>query len=306
MLFFVISGYVIHRAGVGREKLGAGRFLLRRLTRIVPPVVIIYLACQCAGPDYVASLTRVLWSRYCEIAYYLLYPLLFIAFRRGWTLHVLVLTSIVAAVVLASIGPLDYYWEAPMIPLIVMGLPNWILGCLLAERQARATAVTPSAIWLWRIGAIVLSAGLKVLVSHGPLRVGYPESHWIIALYAYFWVGRELAFYRLRAPPVWSEAAGRLSFSLYLVHGPVMEIFGIVRLPAASLGVGMGAFLWLSQLVAIGVATWLFYRLVEAPFHRLARNLGKIGAALGPLPEGFPRQPAHDSHWRATARITDS
>jgi peptidoglycan/LPS O-acetylase OafA/YrhL len=285
LLFFVISGFVIHRAAVGRQKLGTGRFLLRRLTRIVPPVVIIYLVCQYAGPDYVASLTRVLWSVYCEIAYYLLYPLLFPAFRRGWTLHVLVLTSIAAAVVLLSLRPLLYYWEAPMPQLIVIGLPIWILGCLLAERQGclQAAISGPSKIWLWRIGAVVLSAGLKVPVTHGPFRIGYPESHWIIGLYAYCWIAREIEIYRYHPVPRWSEAAGRASFSLYLVHEPVMQIFNMSQAPAASLHAGMGALLWVSQLVAIGVATALFHLIVEAPFHRLARNFSKPRPICGEI-----------------------
>jgi peptidoglycan/LPS O-acetylase OafA/YrhL len=300
MLFFVISGYVIHRAAFRQEKLAAGRFLLRRLTRVIPPVVILYLACHLAGPDYEASLFRILWSLYCEIAYYLIYPLLFLAFKRGWTAPVLVLSTLAAVVVLLCIGPLDYYWEAPTLLLMVIGLPNWILGCLLAERRgaSRPVVVTPAAIWAWRLGAIVLSALLKALVSHGPFRVGYPESHWIIALYAFFWVGHELDFYRFRAAPSWFEAAGRASFSLYLVHGPILELFGLYRYPAGSLGFGAGALLWLAQLAAIGLATWLFYLVIEAPYHRFAR---KIGASPGkPVPrpgsrEKFRREPAHES-----------
>lgn len=55
--------------------------------------------------------------------------------------------------------------------LIVVAAPNWILGCLLAERMARQES---KAIWAWRLGAIAMSAGLKALVSHGQLRFGYP------------------------------------------------------------------------------------------------------------------------------------
>jgi peptidoglycan/LPS O-acetylase OafA/YrhL len=285
MLFFVISGFVIHRPGVGKDRLDALRFFQRRLTRVVPPVVIVYLACLAAGPAYQTALSSVLWSLYCEIAYYLVYPLLFLAFRRGWTVHVLILSAAAAAAALAFIGPLDYYWGAPTPLLIVIGFPNWILGCLLAERRAaqgaRKGPVTAREIWAWRFGALMLSSALKAMVMHGPVRLGYPESHWLIAVYAFFWVGRELDFYRDRPAPRWSEAAGHMSFSLYLIHSPVIEWFGFANSPPASLGFDRAATLWLAQLVAIGIATALCYLLVEAPFHRLARDPGNFGALFG-------------------------
>jgi peptidoglycan/LPS O-acetylase OafA/YrhL len=160
--------------------------------------------------------------------------------------------------------------------LIVVAAPNWILGCLLAERMAReeSKAPTPAAIWAWRLGAIAISAGLKAFVSHGQLRFGYPESHWTFAIYVYFRVGRELAFHQLRPAFAAAEAAGRASYSLYLVHGPTIAAIGISDLAPATFGATGWTSLWAAQLLAIGSGTWLFYVAVERPFHRLARRIG--------------------------------
>jgi len=82
MMFFVISGFVIHRINVGRERLDIAGHYARRITRIAPPLLAIYLICALLGSLYAGVLREVLWSVYSEIAYYALYPLLFILYRR--------------------------------------------------------------------------------------------------------------------------------------------------------------------------------------------------------------------------------
>jgi peptidoglycan/LPS O-acetylase OafA/YrhL len=64
---------------------------------------------------------------------------------------------------------------------------------------------------------------------------------------------------------------GRISFSLYLVHEPIVTAsrFALVHLHAPT---------WVSILVAVPVSfavAALFARLVEAPFHRLSRAVGR-------------------------------
>ncbi|WP_375387391.1 acyltransferase family protein [uncultured Amnibacterium sp.] len=68
---------------------------------------------------------------------------------------------------------------------------------------------------------------------------------------------------------------GRISFSLYLVHEPIV-------IAARFLLVQVQAPTWVSIAVSIPVAfgvAALFTRFVEAPFHRLARTAGKRVAA---------------------------
>jgi peptidoglycan/LPS O-acetylase OafA/YrhL len=125
-------------------------------------------------------------------------------------------------------------------------------------------------------------------VTHGPVLIGYPESHWIVALYAFFWIERELAWRRRRPAPRTTEALGRASYSLYLVHTPVIAVFGFADAPSDRFGALGWTALWLAQSAAIILTTFTFYRLCEAPFHRLARRLGGKFAGSGPTLAGGP------------------
>jgi peptidoglycan/LPS O-acetylase OafA/YrhL len=276
MLFFVISGFVIHRPVVEQQRFDLFSYLVRRLTRITPPILIAYAMCAIIGVEAVDALSSVMWSLYCEIAYYIAYPILLLAFRRGWTTQIYIATSILAFAILAWSGPVSYYWELPLPALILVGLPNWILGCMLAERCIADVSSAPpkESIWLWRFGAVIVSVALKAAVTHGPMHIGYPASHWILALYAFFWLDRELTLRQAVRRPSALEIAGRASFSLYLVHNPVLVIFGVLGARAESFGPGGWLTVWLLQLAAISLGTLAFYALVESPCHRLARRLG--------------------------------
>jgi peptidoglycan/LPS O-acetylase OafA/YrhL len=292
MVFFVISGFVIHGANVGRTSLDLRAYYARRLTRIAPPVLIAQALCFALGPSASEHLDAVLWSLYCEIAYYAIYPLLFAAFRRGWTLASFVVASAVAFAIVIATWPVSYYWELPLPVLIVVGLPNWILGCVLAETRAQRRRLEDPgwSIWAWRAGAIVLASGLKALVTHGPLLVGYPASHWLIAVYSFFWISRELDYYAFRRAPRWSEIAGQASFSLYLVHNPVMSRFDLGDATSPLLGAGAFGWTlsWALQLCAIALVTVAFYIAVEKPFHGLARRFGR--AVRAPEPALVPER----------------
>ena len=66
---------------------------------------------------------------------------------------------------------------------------------------------------------------------------------------------------------------GAISFSLYLIHIPLL-----LMLSAAAPGVLSGA--WVPALVAITLlVAWIFYRLVELPSRELGRLLASPSAA---------------------------
>ena len=90
---------------------------------------------------------------------------------------------------------------------------------------------------------------------------------------------------------------GAISFSLYLIHEPV------VLLVAASLS----DTIWLAVPIAIAVsliAGSLFYRLVERPAHKLARRIGAHAFVSDPTTrnpaglQGHRRQPARAARFR--------
>ena len=290
MMFFVISGLVIHHAHVGAARVDFAQHYARRLVRITPPVLVAFFINSWMGPKFIPGFEDVLWSIYCEIAFYILYPLLFPTFSRLGAKRAFLISTLPAAVVISLHPTVLYHSELPILSLIVIGAPCLLLGCMLAEKiRAGAMARDPgTSIWAWRGAAIVLSALLKLPVTHGSLHIGYPASHWIFAIFAFFWIGREIAFYTTRAAPAVLEAGGRMSYSLYLAHTGVITLFTLSETASAPLrgmfGGGAMAWLlaWLAMIAMIAVATWTFFLVVEQPCHRLARFLSRGGrAALG-------------------------
>lgn len=79
----------------------------------------------------------------------------------------------------------------------------------------------------------------------------------------------------------WSQWLGRVSFSLYLVHVPVITALGYL------LGERRWWLVILLALPASLLLSALFHRVVEVPTHRLARGVGRRMARL---------------RWRRTAR----
>jgi peptidoglycan/LPS O-acetylase OafA/YrhL len=66
---------------------------------------------------------------------------------------------------------------------------------------------------------------------------------------------------------------GRISFSLYLIHEPII-VATAFALPQSARNV------WLPLLIALPIvfaASWLFYRFVEGPSHRLSQRLARGG-----------------------------
>jgi peptidoglycan/LPS O-acetylase OafA/YrhL len=289
MLFFVISGLVIHYANVGLAAIDVPGHYTRRLLRVAPPLVVMQAICLAMGPQFQGELNEVLWSVYFEMAFYVAYPLLFPLLRAHGAARVAWMACLPAAVGIAATWPLAYHSMLPFPALLAIGAPCILLGCVLADKLAnKGLDADPGArIWAWRLAAIVLSAAMKAPVTHGPLHIGYPASHWLFALFSYFWLAREIACFARHAPPRWMEKGGAMSYSLYLAHFPVLGLFLVSETANAplrgALGAGAGAWMaaWVLQIAAIAMATLVFHTFVEAPSHRLARALGRRASAAG-------------------------
>lgn len=74
VLFFVISGFCIHLGNVGRSAIDPIRFLAQRALRIIPVLLAVSAVSALAGQAYTYELSFVLWSVYCELFYYAIYP----------------------------------------------------------------------------------------------------------------------------------------------------------------------------------------------------------------------------------------
>ena len=169
IVFFVISGLCIHFPYRNGKKIDYLTYYMRRYVRIGVPVLVVVAIARNIIPGTfhsisVASLNdSVLWSLVAELIYYTLYPaLMFLKKVLGWP-ALLALAFAAAYAVLFShprITAEGFYpffgWKLNWI----LGLPCWLLGCLLAERLAPAPVETSpkigskSSLWMWRAGVL--------------------------------------------------------------------------------------------------------------------------------------------------------
>lgn len=289
-LFFVISGFCIHLSFLKwAEKHPAGNlqsywpgFLWRRFWRIYPPYLLVLLpmwilqyhdhldprawrhlgahalmAHNFFAPTFY-SIVVSFWSIAVEWQLYLVYPLFLLAACR-WGVR--------PATIGASVLALGFVVAGDRLPFAVLHSPfaywfEWTLGALIA-----ADAVSPGGnrlrplgrwaapLWIALWGAWVLQLPFLICYLLATLACG--------ALL--------VAALNHRTPLAWWERAlvpvGLCSYSLYLVHEPLLELFfnGL----GSALRTTPGWVVWVPLLLvffgAVLVVSQLYYRLVETP-----------------------------------------
>lgn len=269
-MFFVISGFCIHipyASGAAPQPLS---FIIRRYTRIgIPTLAAVFLSILFLG-EITTMWRLLLWSLYCEIVYYTVYPLLFKIRARGSWMPILAISVVFCVILTWLSGSRGMYarmdlWDP------LLGLPCWILGCILAERfRGGSDSSTSSSIWLWRLGAWASGSLCYGLMLHTPL--GFRVTLPFFAIYSYFWLQAEL---RHRTPDSrlshTLELFGAASFSLYLTH-PLAEKIWKQTFP--TLSDATPSFVgWAFRLIIIFLFAAIFYLLVERPSHQLAKRI---------------------------------
>ncbi|MCS0645335.1 acyltransferase family protein [Curtobacterium flaccumfaciens] len=207
------------------------------------------------SPDW---LNPPLWSLRWEVAFSVLLPLyVFIALRCArWRLPLLL-----GAIALSAVGTLIEDKG------LLIYLPMFLIGAVLAPVLSQAEAST-SRRWPWIMGASLI--GITCTWWLGPSvpaddAVTLPIvllSALAIVVSAVRWQGAR-AF--LERPVV--QWFGRISFSLYLTHDPIVVATGTL------LPVDLA---WLTPLVCIPVSiavAYIFFRLVEHPAHLVAKRV---------------------------------
>jgi peptidoglycan/LPS O-acetylase OafA/YrhL len=269
IVFFVISGFCIHYPYTGGKPVRALQFLARRYVRIgIPLVVVMAWSSTLTGEIHVVW-GLLLWSLYCELVYYTLYPALrFLSLKLGW--GIMLGAALAASVVLIALSPTTGMYSGMNAWDPVLGFPIWLSGCLLAERIARASpGEAPPRIWFWRTVALAASSLCYGLMLH--TRIGFRWSLTVFAACVFFWLLAETRHYSLRVPNPWLERFGKASYSLYLTHtlalGMFAQIFAgfqVARTPWSG---------FVLRLATVFVVTTSFYFLVESPAHSLAKRL---------------------------------
>lgn len=272
IVFFVISGFCIHYPFAGSEQRPRLKeFYTRRFIRLLVPVAAAIPLSALVGIRLALFQDSILWSLLAELIYYVCYPLLRAAHLHFGSWRGIVIASFVLACGVAATNPSagNYPSYGPGFNWL-LGLPCWLLGCMIAEsaRTAAPRRVSTPQIWAWR--ATIFSAAFvcSVLRFHSP--VGYPWTLNFFAVVVALWIRREIALRQRVAPFGILEWAGLWSYSLYLIHLPGRALFSEL-FPSH----GGSAFRWLLMVLFIFSSCYLFYLLVERPSHKIARMAAK-------------------------------
>jgi peptidoglycan/LPS O-acetylase OafA/YrhL len=297
-IFFVISGYLITRQI--RAEMDAGTFSIlgfyeRRVRRIAPallfsiavtlalaPLILFPVELVTSGMTAIASILSVanlyllnsagyfaadagtqplihMWSLGVEEQFYLFFPLLLVVFARGshvaarWTTVLLALASLALCIVatrhdrdFAYYFPLTRAWEllagAALVFVPIPPMPTWL------RNAAAAAAFLLIAASAYKFYPQMAFPGFYALA---PVLA-------TVTLIAVGSQGGSVVTSGLSAVPlVW---VGQISYSLYLVHWPVLVFYRLARGVPITAAEG-----WALVAASVGAA-YLSWRFVERPF----------------------------------------
>jgi peptidoglycan/LPS O-acetylase OafA/YrhL len=222
------------------------------------------------GEDVAVAPRGVLWSLWCELIYYTLYPLLLIGFRWVGFVPIIAVSFIAAYLVIISHWDLMTYWAYSRKIGWIAALPAWLLGCAIAQILAAGRlSALPGSVWLWRATAVALSIAPKALVyaSVSPVLIGNPATLTVFSLF----VVADKGARDVRTQPAAGAAGAGRPLALFALSGPQCIIVAFLQLSQPSNPLAR----WPLQMGAILVASYVFYRVVERPAHLLARSLGR-------------------------------
>jgi peptidoglycan/LPS O-acetylase OafA/YrhL len=222
--------------------------------------------------DGSGGLNTPLWSLKWEVLFSLLLPAYLLAARYGARHWAAIGAAILAAQFIGTLTGLDGFTY----------LAEFAAGVLLAfNREALAAAAGGLTRGAW--GGLTAAAVL-LLTAHwaGSQLLDDPDAFYPVSI-PLTTVGAALIVFVVAWCPTGRKMfehptiawLGRVSFSLYLVHEPIVV--------ATSFVVGPDFSPWLVMAFAVPmslVIAEVFYRLVEAPSHRLSQRIGK---ALRPV-----------------------
>ena len=287
-IFFVISGYCIHRGGALRlasnpdYRLDTGNFWVRRFTRIYP-VLLAALVLTLALDSFSLQLLPVshkireiglqaflvnlfslqgvagktfgsngaLWTLSLEVQFYAIYPLLFALRRRIGMTSVLAIVAVVNVVSACMLERHD-------IQFFTSYWFSWTLGAWIADARVRRAAQDSASLWLYGLAAAFIALGCAAFHfgQYGAFQL------WAIGFAFYLYKALERRNQRGGFGMRVLSRFGDFSFSLYLIHLPIFVLLSSL-LFRSSLQMSI----WPSfgyMLVAVPVA-YVFYRLIELP-----------------------------------------
>lgn len=297
-VFFILSGFVLTLPYLNGRGLSWTAYYPSRLIRLYLPViasVALGLALALAVPrtglgghgqwiedhDRDITLKRLLaditlahpgvlngplWSLQWEVAFSVLLPLYVVIVRRSQR-HPWILGAAAAALsVIGKYAGID----------ALLYLPMFLIGGALASAHQHGQLCAPRVpglIWIAMLGisSTWWVSGFAPLAAPWMFPVVLASTTWIIVE-----AQRGALFSRFLERPV-TQHLGRLSFSLYLVHEPIV-VSAAILLPMS-----LAPLVFATAIPVAYVVSEVFSRLVEMPSHRLARRVSSA-AENGGIP----------------------
>ena len=289
--FFVLSGFIIMYAHFADEgtRPAVQRYAFKRLVRIFPaylPISLALIVLYAALPGFSGAADRgysllssllllpadgppalsVAWTLVHELMFYVVFLLFFIS-RRWLAVGLLAWAALilVSQQVQSPTGWLRY-------PLSVLNI-EFMLGVLAAWAvKSWASRRGPVNAWGWVVvtGVLVVCLGL-VLIQGEPS--AYPRLAFAFGL-ALLIVG--FAIHEQSAKLHWPGLLllmGNASYSIYLVHNPLLSV---TQRLAARLGLEWGGGGLLFGVVCSLLAGYVYYLAVERPVLRFFQKYSKI------------------------------
>jgi peptidoglycan/LPS O-acetylase OafA/YrhL len=278
--FFILSGFVIHFPNRNKKTFDVKSYLIRRILRISLPLIVVVIV----GSYFNLANTIPIWSLYCELIYYILYPLIF-RVKLSWQTKFIISFIIAYAIIISlNFGSLlsfvhqrdinfkREYWELNNTFLTaIIGLPSWLLGVNIADKlDSYNRKVSFRNLILYRLAVYIVSSALLVAAFH--LHLSYMLSLNIFALLAVVWIKKEIIYYRSNKYSQVLEYMGRFSYTLYLWH---RIIFAGVSLLLSGLVINVVP-AYLAYPVLAMIFSYILYILVEYPSHKAAVALSKL------------------------------
>ncbi len=275
--FFIISGFVVHYP-VKDKPLNVKKFLIRRWVRIGIPLIII----SAVAIYYDSFVLIPIWSLYCELAYYTIYPFLrkinlswLAKCRIAYIIQIVLIlllcqNEIMSLIYQKDIGYYGTYWQTGEFVTWLIGLPIWLLGVLIAERfddiSESMKNITYRELMYYRLGVYGMSIVLHVLKFQAYLSDIIALN--IFALLIVKWIEKEIVYYQTHPSVKSLELGGKFSYSLYLCHGMCVKLLALVLV--------LNIYTYPVFIVLSLLISYIVYLLIEKPSHRLAQKLAII------------------------------
>jgi peptidoglycan/LPS O-acetylase OafA/YrhL len=293
-IFFCLSGFLITRVLMGLPDLSLAnlaKFIFRRWMRIFPlylaAIIATYFLMREFRPDLLETFqaylpgmltftsypsmvgfsAAVFWTLHAEFWFYVIFPFVFaVCYRRNLMMPVAVALIAASMVAKASVGHVAAAAFTPWLTLVY--LDQLMYGCicaLLISKRSGLIATFQSKWWFW--GALIINILVGKFAHYKEFdALWYFETSGAALLCA-------VAILHHAASPsdpknnfiAWT---GRISFSIYLVHGIVLDYFPADKIPEK---LDTPSFVFV--VLALSALT---ERFIERPGIRLSKALAKF------------------------------